>query len=172
MIRVATAIASAPTRSDTLTGQVDHTLQIFDSLVLLHAALPALRATTNGDPKTEHLYLSGGGMLFGHVHYDEMETLPQAAGYYPYQSWHASRLRGPSFARAALIVEDAELQPGASIRLKGHGGRWPVEADAESGWVCLRDAGANAGGVEFAPSCVATLVDGELLAAPDFRIRG
>jgi hypothetical protein len=85
-------------------------------------------------------------------------------GYCPYQSWHQSPLRVPTFIRRALVITDVELQPGVSIQLNRGDERWRVQVDTRSGWVCLGNAELESLGVEFAPGCVAMLLDGQLIA--------
>lgn len=67
------------TSRTSVNGQTDHTLQVFDSLALLHAAFPGAPGDYERDLKTEHAYLNAAGTLLGHVFYDEGGTLPQSA---------------------------------------------------------------------------------------------
>jgi hypothetical protein len=85
-------------------------------------------------------------------------------GYCPYQSWHQTFLHVPSFTRAGLVVAEIDLQPGISIQLNRREARWPVQVDVQSGWVCIGDAQSKGEGIEFAPGCVAVILDGQLVA--------
>jgi RHS repeat-associated protein len=58
-------------------GAVDHTVQVFDSLVLLHAGVSPT-GDYERDDRTEHLYLNAGGATFGHVLVDAFNQLPTA----------------------------------------------------------------------------------------------
>ena len=58
-------------------GSADsHTVHVFDSLVLENASFAGSPADYETDAATEHVFLSAGGNLFGHVFYDP--SLPTA----------------------------------------------------------------------------------------------
>jgi len=61
-------------------GGIDHTVQVFDSLVLEHAAFPAAPGDYERDAKAEHVYLGSTSGRLAHVFYDDANKLPAAAG--------------------------------------------------------------------------------------------
>jgi RHS repeat-associated protein len=58
---------------------VDHTVQVFDSLVLEHAAFPSGSNDYERDAKTVNAYLGAGSARLAHVTYDVNGSLPAAA---------------------------------------------------------------------------------------------
>jgi RHS repeat-associated protein len=60
-------------------GPTDYTVQVFGSLLLQQASFPGAPGDYERDLKTERLYLTGAGQIFGHVLYDEQNVLPTAA---------------------------------------------------------------------------------------------
>jgi hypothetical protein len=87
-------------------------------------------------------------------------------GYCPYFGWQLTRLDPPHAPRGVLCytAEGGILVPGITLGVTSLESRWSVFADLESGWVCLGAHETQGLAVEFAPGCVATLRENELVA--------
>ena len=90
-------------------------------------------------------------------------TLLGVIGYCPLIHYKEVREYPKSFSSNAVkACFDKELIPGISLELNRN---WPVFLNKEHHWVCLGDPSTvDMRMVEFAPNCVATLKDKELIA--------
>jgi hypothetical protein len=98
---------------------------------------------------------------------DDFGRLLYVWGLCPHTSWLPSEEEPPEYVQGLLIVDNEKiLIPGISHRLTGNT-RWPVFANANTGWICIRDSawkGDLSKAVEFGPGCVAVLRDQQLVA--------
>jgi hypothetical protein len=94
-------------------------------------------------------------------------SLSFVTGYCPFYDWDPTPLRPPSSHAGVLMpVLNAQLERGVSQRLVATNGddRWPVSADADSGWVRVGNEGRGEE-IHFAPGAHAVLdVNGLLIA--------
>lgn len=98
-------------------------------------------------------------------------------GYHPRNTWKEDKLDPPAFINGALRLEgpnSSSLQPGVTVDIGGNAA-WTTACDLRSGWVHVRQANGASKAVrlvEFATSCVAELLDKQLVGLwlhPQFR---
>lgn len=78
----------------------------------------------------------------------------QVWGLCSYNQWTGTNQEVPNFSKGSLeFAEDRE--PGFSYRVNNDD--WPMFVNAQKGWVCIGDCGAQGDAVEFMTGCVAVL---------------
>jgi hypothetical protein len=86
-------------------------------------------------------------------------------GLCPHPGWERAHLLSPSADICDIfVVADTPLQGGVSQRLNPEQ-RWPVLADTESGWVCVRSSQTGRSNAAILPGAILELDDAGQLCA-------